>query len=164
MSVSPIPSYMMSVYVPSIGAADKLEQNDYEYQEILQELAAMGIASSGDKATDKLKLETAKNVLEMLQSQSASSLKERDSIPFDDIMNTLNLQITGDLDEDYNTTIDELDYEIYLASSDEEEAYYQALKDQVESEYNTAKENRISYSSGYNQTSLISQYLTLMGL
>ena len=164
MSISPIPSYMMSVYVPSTGATEKTEKNDYEYQQILQELAAWGIASSGNKATDKLRLDAVKNILETMQAQSASSLKERDSIPFDDVMNTLNLTITGDLDEDYNTTIDELDYEIYLASNDEEEAYYQALKDQVESEYNSAKENRISYSAGYNQTSILSQYIALMGL
>ena len=165
MSISAISSYMMSVYVPSSGATNQAEQNDLEYQLILQELQAMGIASSGDKTTDKLKLETAKSYLEMLQSQSdSSSIKDRSSIPFDDVMNTLNLTITGDLDEDYDTTIDRLDYEIYLASSDEEEEYYQALKDLVESDYNTAKENRISYSSSYSQTSMLNQYLALMGL
>ncbi len=164
MSISPVASYMVSVYVPSAGAANQAEQNDYEYQLILQELAAMGIASSGDKATDKLKLETAKNVLEMLQSQSASSLGKRDSIPFDDIMNSLNLSISGDLDEDYDTTIDELDYRIALAGNDEEVEYYEALKDQVESEYNSSKRDSISYSANYDRTSLISQYLATMSI
>ena len=100
-------------------------------------------------------------------SGSRSKMKLHNSIPLnllDDVMNTLNLTITGDLDEDYDTTIDRLDYEIYLASSDEEEEYYQALKDLVESDYNTAKENRISYSSSYSQTSMLNQYLALMGL
>ena len=164
MSISAIPSYMMSVYVPSAGTAEKVEQNDLEYKLILQELEAMGIASSGDKTTDKLKLETAKTYLEMLQSQSSSSLKDRDSIPFDDVMNTLNLTITGDLDDDYDTTIDKLDYEIALASSDEEAEYYEALKDLVESDYNTAKQNRISYASSYSQTTMLTQYLAMAGL
>ena len=132
--------------------------------EFLQELEAMGIASSGDKTTDKLKLETAKTYLEMLQSQSSSSLKDRDSIPFDDVMNTLNLTITGDLDEDYDTTIDKLDYEIALASSDEEAEYYEDLIDLVESDYNTAKQNRISYASSYSQTTMLTQYLAMAGL
>ncbi len=164
MSISPIASYMMSVYVPSAGASQKAEQNDLEYQLILQELEAMGIASSGDKTTDKLKLQTAKTYLEMLQSQSDSSLNGRDSIPFDDVMNTLNLTITGDLDEDYDTTIDKLDYEIALASSEEEEEYYQALKDLVESDYNSAKRDRISYADSYSQTTMLNQYLALMGM
>ena len=164
MSISPVASYMVSVYVPSAGAANQAEQNDYEYQLILQELAAMGIASSGDKATDKLKLETAKIVLDMMQSQSASSLGDRDSIPFDDIMNSLNLSISGDLDEDYDTTIDELDYRFALASDDEEAEYYEALKDEVEVEYNSSKRDSISYYAGYDQVSIVSQYLALMGI
>ena len=158
MSISPISSSMMSMYVPSAGAANKTEQNDYEYQLILQELAAMGIASSGDKETDKLKLETAKTVMEMMQSQSASS--SRQSIPFEDVMNTLNLTVTGDLEKDYETTIDKLDYEIDLASSDEEKEYFEALKDQVETEYNSSKRDSISFS-GASQLASVNKYMLL---
>lgn len=158
MSISPISSSMMSMYVPSAGAANKTEQNDYEYQLILQELAAMGIASSGDKETDKLKLETAKTVMEMMQSQSASS--SRQSIPFEDVMNTLNLTVTGDLEKDYETTIDRLDYEIDLASSDEEKEYFEALKDQVETEYNSSKRDSISFS-GASQLASVNKYMLL---
>lgn len=158
MSISPISSSMMSMYVPSAGAANKTEQNDYEYQLILQELAAMGIASSGDKETDKLKLETAKTVMEMMQSQSTSS--SRQSIPFEDVMNTLNLTVTGDLEKDYETTIDRLDYEIDLASSDEEKEYFEALKDQVETEYNSSKRDSISFS-GASQLASVNKYMLL---
>ena len=102
MSISPISSYMMSMYVPSSGT--KAVEEDYEYVLIKQQLAAMGIIPSGDKETDKLKLETAQRVKEMMESQSAS-MNSRQSIPFEDVMNTLNLSITGDLDKDYDTTI-----------------------------------------------------------
>ena len=158
MSISPIPSYMMSMYVPSSAAAQKQEEIDYEYQLIMQELAMYCITPSGDKDTDKMKLETAQRMEEMLKSQS--EMTTRQSIPFDDIMNTLNLTVTGDLDEDYDTTIDKLDYEIYMAYTDEEREYYEALKDQVEEEYNSSKQNRISYS-GAAQLSAVNRYMML---
>ena len=157
MSVSPISSSMMSMYIPS--SSTKSVEEDYEYILIKQQLAAMGIVPSGDKETDKLKLETAQRVQEMMEN-GGSSLTSRDSIPFDDIMNTLNLSITGDLDKDYDTTIDKLDYEIYMAYSDEEKEYYEALKDQVESDYNSAKQDRISFS-GATQMSAINKYMLL---
>lgn len=95
----------------------------------------------------------------MMQAQSSSS--SRQSIPFDDIMNTLNLTVTGDLDKDYDTTIDRLDYEIDMAYSDEEKEYYEALKDQVEDEYNSSKQNSISYFSGASQISSMNKYMLL---
>ena len=156
MSISPISSSMMSMYVPSTGAS-KTAEKDTEYQQIIQELAAYGIPSSGDKETDKTRLEVAERLMAMRESQEA--LGERDSIPFEDIMNTLNLTITGDLDDDYDTTIDKLDYEIYMAYTDEEREYYEALKDQVELEYNSSKENRISYFSGASQLGSVNRYM-----
>ncbi len=155
MSISPISSSMMSMYVPSSGTA-KPAEDDYEYQMIIQQLAVYGIPSSGDKETDKVRLEVVERMMEMRESQETSS---RDSIPFDDIMNTLNLTITGDLDKDYDTTIDKLDYEIDLAYSDEEKEYYQALKDQVEYEYNISKENSISYYSGASQLGNLNRFM-----
>lgn len=157
MSVSPVSSSMMSVYVPSTGTSSKTA--DYEYLLIAQELQAMGIVPSGDKDTDKLRLETAKMVQEMMQSQSASS--SRQSIPFDDIMNTLNLTVTGDLEKDYETTVDKLDYEIDLASSDDEKQYFQALKDQVEDEYNSSKRDSASSFLGASQVSMMNKFMML---
>lgn len=158
MSISPISSSMMSMYVVSSAASTDSAKIDYEHQYIIQQLAAMGISSSGDKATDKLKLETAKQVMQMMEAQSSSSSKQ--SIPFEDIMNTLNLSVTGDLEKDYDTTIDKLDYEIDMAYSDEEKEYYQALKDQVESEYNSSKRDSISFS-GASQLSSVNKYMLL---
>ena len=155
MSISPISSSMMSMYVPSSGTSQKAEEQDYEYLLIQQELMAMGIVPSGDKATDKLKLQTVKT----MQAQSTAS--SRQSIPFDDIMNTLNLTVTGDLDKDYDTTIDRLDYEIDMAYSNEEKEYYEALKGQVEDEYNSSKQNSISYFSGASQISSMNKYMLL---
>ena len=156
MSISPIPSYMLSMYVPSSAATQQTEENDYEYQLIMQELALYGLVPSGDKDTDKMRLETAQRMEEMMKSQS--EMTTRQSIPFDDIMNTLNLTVTGDLEEDYDTTIDKLDYEIYMAYTDEEREYYEALKDQVEEEYNSAKRDRLS-CSGTAQLSSINRFM-----
>lgn len=157
MSVSPISSSMMSMYVPSsVTEASKSSEPDYEYMLIIQQLMAMGIQPSGDKETDKLKLQVVKRMQEMQESQESST---RQSIPFDDIMNTLNLTVTGDLDKDYDTTIDKLDYEIGMAYTEEEKAYYEALKDQVETEYNDSKRNSISYFSGASQVSSLNRYM-----
>ena len=158
MSISPIPSYMLSMYVPSSAATQQTEENDYEYQLIMQELALYGLVPSRDKDTDKMRLETAQRMEEMMKSQS--EMTTRQSIPFDDIMNTLNIPITGDLEEDYDTTIDKLDYEIYMAYTDEEREYYEALKDQVEEEYNSSKRDSISFS-GATQLSSINRYMML---
>lgn len=156
MAISPVSASMMSIYVPSLSTSSSDAQKDYEYQLIIQELMAMGIAATGDKTTDKARLDIAKRMQEMQASQSNS---QRQSIPFDDIMNTLNLTITGDLDKDYETTIDKLDYEIYMAYTDEEKAYYEALKDQVEEDYNSSKENSISYFSGMSQLSSMNRFM-----
>ena len=146
------------MYVPSSAATQQTEENDYEYQLIMQELALYGLVPSGDKDTDKMRLETAQRMEEMMKSQS--EMTTRQSIPFDDIMNTLNIPITGDLEEDYDTTIDKLDYEIYMAYTDEEREYYEALKDQVEEEYNSSKRDSISFS-GATQLSSINRYMML---
>lgn len=146
------------MYVPSSAATQQTEENDYEYQLIMQELALYGLVPSGDKDTDKMRLETAQRMEEMMKSQSEMSTRQ--SIPFDDIMNTLNLTVTGDLEEDYDTTIDKLDYEIYMAYTDEEREYYEALKDQVEEEYNSSKRDSISFS-GATQLSSINRYMML---
>ena len=156
MTISPISASMMSMYVTSTATSKSDAQKDYEYMLILQELATMGISATGDKETDKTRLEMAKRMVEMQQSQAST---KRDSIPFDDIMNTLNLSITGNLDKDYETTINKLEYEIDMAYTEEEKAYFEALKYQVEDEYNFAKENNISYFSGANQISSMNRYL-----
>ncbi len=155
MTVSPISASMMSMYVP-LAVTEKSDAQDYEYQLIAQQLQAYGITPSGDKETDERKLEIIETMIQMQESQESS--KTRQSIPFEDIMNTLNLTVTGDLDEDYETTIDELDYEIDMAYTDEEKEYFEALKDQVEAEYNSSKENSISYYSNIDQASLMSRY------
>lgn len=144
MSISPISSYMMSMYVSNNTSVLNANKMDYEYIKIIQELASYGISSSGDKNVDKMKLETVKRQIEMMQTQNLTKTKQ--SIPFEDVMNTLNLTVTGDLDKDYETTIDKLDYEIGMAYTDEEKEYLEALKYQVETEYNTSKQDRISFS------------------
>lgn len=156
MSISPISSSMMSMYVPQVSK--KGTEVDYEYELIKQQLMALGITPSGDKNTDKLKLETVQRVQEMLQNQSSMNIKQ--TSPFEEIMNNLNLSISGDLEKDYEKTIDKLDYEITMAYNDEEREYFEALKYQVEIDYNSAKENRINYT-GANQIASMNKYLLL---
>lgn len=155
MSVSPISSSMMSMYVPSHVTSAALGA-DPEYEMIKRKLAALGLAPTGDKNTDKMRLQVAERMQDMQKSQKSSS---KQSIPFDDIMNTLNLAVTGDLDKDYDTTIDKLDYEIGMAYSDEEKAYFEALKYQVETEYNDSKQNSVSSFSGASQVSSMNRYM-----
>ena len=155
MSISPISSSMMSIYVPTSGTYNNASV-DSEHQRIIQELALLGIPSSGDKEIDKAKLKIAENVNQINESQKTN---QRDSIPFDDIMNTLNLTITGNLEKDYETTIDRLDHEIAMAYTKEEKEYYEALKYQVEDDYNFAKQNDISYYSAASQISSLNRYM-----
>ncbi len=155
MSISPISSSMMSMYVA--GAASFSGAKDEEYELIKQALKALGISITGDKTADKARLQTAKKMKEMSQSQGSSSTKQ--SIPFDDVMNTLNLKITGDIEKDYRTTVDRLDYEIGMASSEENKSYFQALKYQVETEYNQSKQNSVSNFSGASQISSLNRYM-----
>ena len=93
---------------------------------------------------------------DMQKSQSSSN---KQSIPFEDIMNTLNLSVSGDLDKDYDTTINRLDYEIDMAYTDEEKQYFEALKYQVETEYNDSKQNSVSSFSGASQISSMNRYM-----
>lgn len=144
---------MMSMYVPSSGTA----KVDEEYQRIMKELIALGIAPSGNKDTDKARLNVAKRLQSMKESQGAS--KDKQSIPFEDVMNNLNLKVSGDLDKDYTTTINRLDYEIDMANNDDQKAYYQSMKDQVENEYNSSKQSSISYFSGASQLSSMNRYM-----
>lgn len=155
MSVSPISSSMMSMYVPEHGTS-KPAGVDYEYELIKQKLLALGVTVTGDKETDKMRLQVAENVKDMKKSQSSSG---KQSIPFDDVMNTLNLSVSGDLDKDYDTTINKLDYEISMAYSDEEKQYFQALKGQVETEYNDSKQNSVSSFAGANQIGSMNRYM-----
>ena len=46
-----------------------------------------------------------------------------------------------------------------MAYTEEEKAYYEALKDQVEEDYNSSKENSISYFSGMNQLSSLNRFM-----
>ena len=153
MSISPITSSTMSMYVPAPNATG---QNNYEYQLIIQELLALGIAPTGNFEQDKNRLEIAKNLQAMQENQS---LQKKQTIPFEEIMNTLNIKITGDLDKDYETTIDKLEYEIDMAYTQEDIDYYEGLKYQVEEEYNNAKRNRISYFEGANQLGMLNRYM-----
>ena len=157
MSISPVMSPMVYSYTPS--AVSNKKQTDSEYEKILAMMDMMGIESTGDKTLDKVLLKNA--VTQKLQQQSASSASGADYVPFADIMETLDLDSTGNVDDDYDKTIDELDYRISMANDNEEKQYYMDLRDQVESLYNeNSYENaRTSLFIGSSQVSDVNRYM-----
>ncbi len=157
MSISPVMSPMVYSYTPSATSNDK--QTDSEYEKILVMMEMLGIESTGDKTLDKVLLRNA--VTEMLQQNAASSSTSSDYIPFLDIMDSLDLDSTGNVDDDYDRTIDELDYRISMANDDEERQYYQELRDEVETLYdeNSYDNARTSMFMGTEMVSDITRYM-----
>lgn len=129
MSISPVMSTLITSYVPS----SKLKEEDEEYKKIINMLKMLGIEPTGNKAADKIILQSALN--NMASSQSKKSANS-DYIPFLDIMDSLELSSSGDIDKDYTNTVNEIDYRISYASDDEEKQYYQALRDELDEMYN----------------------------
>ena len=157
MSISPVMSPMIYSYVPS--AASNKEQTDSEYEKIITMMKMMGLEPTGDKTTDKVRLKSA--VTQKLTQQATSSALGVDYVPFADIMETLELDSTGNIDDDYDKTIDELDYRISMASSEEEKQYYQELRDEVDSLYsqNSYYNARTSLFMGSSQISDVNRYM-----
>ena len=127
MTVSPVMSPMISLFVPATKAKGAVDE---EHQRIINMLKSLGITPTMDKSLDTVLL---KNAIQQMQSQQANN--SADYIPFADIMGTLNLTVTGNIDEDYYNTIQELDGRIASARDDEERGYYQDLKNQVDGLY-----------------------------
>lgn len=188
MSISPIMS-SISPMIMSYSASNTVQSQDNEHKMIIQSLQKMGITATGDKETDKLLLnniheqilkslsalglgstgavETDKILLEYVQNLVASQQSEQANsssyqyIPFEDVMNAINITPTGDIDKDYDDTITELDYRISTAADEEEEAYYEALKSEVEELYSDHmySQSRNSFFIGSGQISSINRYL-----
>ena len=119
----------------------------------------LGIESTGDKTLDKVLLKNA--VTQKLQQEASSSASGSDYIPFLDIMDSLDLDSTGNVDDDYDRTIDELDYRISMANDDEEKQYYTELRDEVETLYteNSYDNARTSLFMGSSQVADLNRYM-----
>lgn len=156
MSISPVMSPMVYSYAPS-GSSKK--QTDSEYEKILIMMEMLGIESTGDKTLDKVLLKNA--VTQKLQQEASSSASGADYIPFLDIMDSLDLDSTGNVDDDYDRTIDELDYRISMANDDEEKQYYTELRDEVETLYteNSYDNARTSLFMGSSQVADLNRYM-----
>ena len=156
MSISPVMSPMVYSYAPS-GSITK--QTDSEYEKILIMMEMLGIESTGDKTLDKVLLKNA--VTQKLQQEASSSASGADYIPFLDIMDSLDLDSTGNVDDDYDRTIDELDYRISMANDDEEKQYYTELRDEVETLYteNSYDNARTSLFMGSSQVADLNRYM-----
>lgn len=154
MSVSPVMSPMVSVYVPSRAATV-----DEEHEKIIRMLKMLGLVSTGDKAADKVLLQAAINAQ---QKQNTGGAKA-ESIPFQDIMNMLNIESSGKIDKDYTSTINELDDRISAAGDEEEKQYYLELKNRVETQYSDHGENKsaVAQFTGASQLSDLNRYLLL---
>lgn len=172
----------------SYSASNASKAQDSEHKQIIQSLEALGITPSGNKETDKTLLNTIQaqlaqmlnfygvgstgvaetdQVLLKMVMNAVEEQQERNNdsssqyIPFEDVMNAINITPTGDIDEDYDETITELDYRISTAADDEEEAYYQALKEEVEELYSSHEYNqsRSSLFIGSSQVSSLNRFM-----
>lgn len=65
----------MSMNISSLGAMNAQVYIDPEHQRIMRELRALGIEPTGDKSTDKAKLEQARNEKKAEQAQAASQVQ-----------------------------------------------------------------------------------------
>lgn len=189
MSISPIMS-AISPMVMSYAPSDTKEVQDAEHKQIMQSLEAMGITPSGNKETDKTLLNTVQaniaqtlnfygigatgvaetdfillkavmNAVENQQEESDNSSSQY--IPFVDVMNAINITPTGDIEEDYDETITELDYRISTAADDEEAAYYEDLKAQVEEQYTdyAYSQSRNDLFIGAGQISSVNRFMII---
>ena len=59
---------------------------DYEYYKIIQELRALGISPTGDKNTDKARLEAEKQKLVEKITEKKAEISEEKELSFDDIV------------------------------------------------------------------------------
>ena len=65
----------MSMNISSVGAMNSQVYIDPEHQRIMRELRALGLEPTGDKSTDKAKLEQARNEKKAEQAQAASQIQ-----------------------------------------------------------------------------------------
>lgn len=189
MSISPIMS-AISPMVMSYAPSNTSQVQDSEHKQIIQSLQALGVTPSGDKETDKTLLNTIQaqlaqtlnfygvastgvaetdqvllnivmNAVERQQERSDESSSQY--IPFEDVMNAINITPTGDIEEDYDDTITELEYRISTAADEEEEAYYEALKTEVEEQYTdyTYNQARNDLFIGSGQISSINRFMMI---
>lgn len=145
MSISPVMSTLITSYTPS----SKLKEEDEEYKKIINMLKMLGIEPTGNKSADKIILQSALNNMSSTQSNKSAN---SDYIPFFDIMQSLDLSSSGNIDKDYTSTVNEIDYRISYANDDEEKQYYQELRDEVDTlynqdSYNSAVANQFSGST-----------------
>ncbi len=111
-------------------------------------LRQMGIQPTGNKELDrmiaeqenainrlnsddgKLKINTEESVVETTKSDTDNT--DVNDLPWADVMYQLGLTPTGDEEEDYNTIIEEIDYQLENAQSEYDVSYYTWLRSDVD--------------------------------
>ena len=86
---------------------------DYEHEEIKRRLASLGIKSSGSKAVDKTRLETAQKEQEIEMAKKTSQAakhaeaekKAEETDGFINILRELHVSVTGDTEKDYKNAV-----------------------------------------------------------
>lgn len=157
MSISPVLSISSyaSIYVSSKGPEDD------EHERIINLLKQLGITSTGNKQADKALLRAA--LQKMADNMSSGGTSSSKYNPFKDIMESLDIETTGNVDKDYNNVIKELDYRISQSNDDEEKQYYQALRDEIDSKYteNNYDNSRSNQFTGASQLADLNKYMLL---
>ena len=156
----------------SSGSSYTMSTNDAEYERIKKKLAALGIASSGDKATDKAKLEKFESEMKTQQeketqkndeAQKAQAASGSASVPaeWQTILAQVGISSSGDIDTDYNKALSIVQEKLATAQTEADKEKYRSLKNQLdafvsqtpaaEAASNTAKVGSSSLAALNNQ-------------
>lgn len=127
----------------SSGSSYTMSTNDAEYERIKKKLAALGIASSGDKATDKAKLEKFESEMKAQQeketqkndeAQKAQAASGSASVPaeWQTILAQVGISSSGDIDTDYNKALSIVQEKLATAQTEADKEKYRSLKNQLD--------------------------------
>ena len=125
------------------GSSYGMSINDAEYEKIKKKLAALGISSSGDKATDKAKLEKFENEMKAQQEKETQEKSETEkaqsaagsaSVPaeWQTILAQVGISSTGDIETDYNKALNIVQEKLATAQTESDKEKYRSLKNQLD--------------------------------
>lgn len=119
------------------------QSSDSEYEQIKKKLAALGIASSGDKSTDKAKLdkfeaqmkaEKEKEAQKNEEAQKAQAASASAQVPaeWQTLLSSVGITSSGDIDTDYNKALSIVQEKLATAQNESEKEKYRSLKSQLD--------------------------------
>ena len=133
-----------SVSSASASGASSAASVDSEYEQIKKKLAALGISSSGDKATDKAKLEKFESEMKAQQEKEAQKDNEAQKaqaasgaaqVPaeWQTLLSQVGITSSGDIDTDYNKALSIVQEKLATTQTESDKEKYRSLKSQLDS-------------------------------